>query len=95
MAPVAVAVPIAADRAEECSAATSAVDGPVRAENWARLARDGTRRGLEKDWTVRARVLRLLDGGEIKSVEQIKTGANIRSRRSADLLLFSFRALMR
>jgi hypothetical protein len=54
---VAAAVPIAVDGADGCSRATFAVDGPVRA----RLARDGTRRGLEKDWSVRARVLLLLD----------------------------------
>jgi hypothetical protein len=53
-----------------------------------RQARDGTRRGLLKDWEARRRVLKLLDGGQTKTVKELMAEAALRSRGAADLLLF-------
>ena len=53
-----------------------------------RQARDGTRRVLPKDWEARRRVLKLLDGGQTKSVKELMAEAALRSRGAADLLLF-------
>lgn len=52
-----------------------------------RQARDGTQRGLLKDWEARQRVLRLLDGGQPKTVKELIAEATLRSRAAADLLL--------
>jgi hypothetical protein len=60
----------------------------LQQERAIRQARDGTRRGLLKDWEARRRVLQLLDGGQTKTVKELMAEAALRSRGAADLLLF-------
>jgi hypothetical protein len=59
----------------------------LQQERASRQARDGTRRGLLKDWEARRRVLKVLDGGQMKTVKELMAEAALRSRGAADLLL--------
>jgi hypothetical protein len=59
----------------------------LQQERALRQARDGTQRGLLKDWEARRRVLKLLDGGQTKTVKELMAEAAFRSRGAADLLL--------